>query len=56
MQNCVDNVTNSLVSNEKIRKFVLKLEGFNVFFKLKQQSVQMEFVVFGDLNLCQLTI
>jgi len=36
MQNCIDYVTISLFSNEKIGKLVLKLQGFNVFFKLKK--------------------
>lgn len=56
MQNCSDNVTNSLVSNEKISKFVLKLQDFYVFFKLKQLPVLMKTVRLGDLNVCQLTI
>jgi hypothetical protein len=55
MQNCIDYITISLFSNEKIRKFVLKLQSFNVFFKLKQKHVHMKFVGFGDLNVCQLT-
>jgi hypothetical protein len=36
MQNCIDYVTISLFSNEKIGNLVLKLQGFNVFFKLKK--------------------
>jgi hypothetical protein len=33
MQNCINNVTISLFSNEKIENLVLKLQDFNVFFK-----------------------